>query len=349
MNYTLRINQKIIIDNKHDIDIIDAAILDTMKGMSGATGITKLVDNNTDYYWMAHQKLVDELPILRIKKDSMYRRIKKLINKGYINPHPKNKALRATYYRITLLTESIFSSNGLKSVVSENNPIGIGFKSERVSDESPKDNSTIDKQTKRALEIIALIEKANSTIQEFCRLNPPQLERMKNTALFKGDASEHIKPFVEHNIDNLLLRSEPISFFVKKFTQWLRYAKSFNRGKGRKAPNSYTKIMDEYYIPEIREKIRVRQPERFKAYEKEFNDVVVRAEIETTLKGLKGVKNKTYTPYLIFDVCYGMLAAKAGTKPERRFSKFRQWYNKLSDYKKNQANLREEFKNFINQ
>jgi hypothetical protein len=221
-----------------------------------------------------------------------------------------------------------------------------------------QDTTTIKKQTKesdfkeqsrKALELIALTEKITATLSTFCTMNEPKLELMKNKALFKNDYRQHLAPFVEHNIENILFRSSPVTFFVKKFTQWLRYAKSYNKGNRKKAPKSYNKIMDEYYIPEIREKIRVRQPERFKAYEAEFNDVVVRAEIETNLKKIKGVKNKTYTPYLIFDICYGMLADRSGTIPERRFSKFRQWYNKLSDYKKNQTNLREDFKKFINQ
>ena len=158
MKWTLTINQKIIVEQKHDIDIIDAAILETMKNMqgSGGNGIRKIVHNHIDYYWMAHQKLCDELPILRIKKDTMYRRIKKLIEKKYIVPHPENKAMRATYYRVTKLTDSLFSGNiGNKSDISENNPIAtdenpkpIGKQSENISDESPKDNITIDTNTK---------------------------------------------------------------------------------------------------------------------------------------------------------------------------------------------------------
>ena len=91
----------------------------------------------------------------------MYRRIKSLVRKKYIEPHPGNKKLRTTYYRTTVLTESLFSNIGKKSDISEinpkhignksdtseNNPKYIGKKSVRVSDENPKDNNTINNTT----------------------------------------------------------------------------------------------------------------------------------------------------------------------------------------------------------
>ena len=52
--------------------------------------------------------------------------------------------MRTTYYRVTQLTESIFRDTGNKSDISETNPKGIGKQSVPVSDESPKDNNTID-------------------------------------------------------------------------------------------------------------------------------------------------------------------------------------------------------------
>jgi hypothetical protein len=318
-----------------------------------------MTENETTYYMFRWQLIRDQLPILRMgTRQSVSRRMKKLTKAKVLIAHQDNSKNRTAWFCLGKNAEILInpkSNPKLHSVTKKLHSV-----TQSCEDVTLKlhDTTTIKKQTKesdfkeqsrKALELIALTEKITATLSTFCTMNEPKLELMKNKALFKNDYRQHLAPFVEHNIENILFRSSPVTFFVKKFTQWLRYAKSYNKGNRKKAPKSYNKIMDEYYIPEIREKIRVRQPERFKAYEAEFNDVVVRAEIETNLKKIKGVKNKTYTPYLIFDICYGMLADRSGTIPERRFSKFRQWYNKLSDYKKNQTNLREDFKKFINQ
>ncbi len=166
MKYTLTVNQKIVIDGGHNIDISDSAILETMRAMQGATGIVKIIHNNIDFYWMAHQKLCDELPILRIKKDSMYRRIKKLIDKGYVNQHPQNKALKATYYRITKRTESIFYDF---ASTSEKNPIRIGNKSEVTSDENPKDKNTIDNNTIYKKEQVSALFQSDTSPELFLK------------------------------------------------------------------------------------------------------------------------------------------------------------------------------------
>lgn len=352
------IDQKAIIQSGLDIDIVDFSIIRMLVDFSASRACRKMTENETTHYMFRWQLIKTQLPILKLTtRQSIGRRVSKLIKLDILNAHKDNRKNRSAWYSFGKSMELLINPKCNPKLPSATQKLHGATESCEDDNFGLHDTTTILKQTKesdfkeqsrKALELIALTEKITSTLSDFCTMNEPKLELMKNKALFKGEYRNQLLAFVEHNIENILFRSSPITFFVKKFTQWLRYAKSFNKGKARKAPNSYTKIMNEYYIPEIREKIRVRQPERFKAYETEFNDVVVRAEIETNLKKLKNVKNKSYTPYLIFDICYGMLADKAGTKPERRYSKFKQWYNKLNSYKQNQSNLREDFKNFIN-
>jgi biotin operon repressor len=289
---------------------------------------------------------------LGVSRQSINKSIKKLSIGGLLIKSDSGKLLKCSGLWIDEVVQFRFKSKQSLQGVNKVDTMSTKFTSN--SQQSLHNNNTIDKQTKgvdfkeqsrKALELLAIAEKLESTLIDFCTLNAPQIELMMNKALFKGDYKKQLAPFVEHNVENLFFRGSPITFFVKKFTQWLRYAKNPIRRK--KGATSYNNIMSEYYVPEIREKIRTRNPERFKAYEKEFNDMVVRAEVETYLKKLKNVKNKTYTPYLIYDICFGMLADKAGTKADRRFSKFKQWYGKITDYQKNQWNLRSEFQKHI--
>jgi len=229
----------------------------------------------------------------------------------------------------------------------------VGHDDTQKCDRPSHNSNNINKQTKedfkeqsrKALELIRIGEQLEANILEFCTMNEQKISDMKNRSLFKGDHVPQISAFVQHNIENILFRGSAITFFVKKFPQWLRYAK--NPISRKKAPVSYVKIMAEYYTKQIREKVLQRSPERFKAFEAEFNDVVVRAEVNNYYEKLK-TKNKSYTPYFVYDVCFGMMADKAGTRPDRRFSKFRQWYKKLTEYQQNQFNLTQEFKKHLN-
>lgn len=227
------------------------------------------------------------------------------------------------------------SSQGVKKVHS---------KCEESSQPSNKDNN---KQTKKAKELAQIIEKNTKRLIVFCNNDKEQLKSMVERALFKGDPLEQIPAFVEHNCDNFMFRSSPESFFIRKFTQWLRYAKGFNRKKrSSAAPAAYNDILGEYYEKELDPKYLKRAPERYKGFATEYTDKVVRMDVDR-LYGSLSSKNKTYTPYFIYDVCYGSLAAKAGTRPDRRFSKFKQWYEKLTDYRKNQDNLRQQFQKHL--
>jgi DNA-binding Lrp family transcriptional regulator len=218
---------------------------------------------------------------------------------------------------------------------------------DKVSQHIYSNNKQTKEGTKKAKELAQIIEKNTKRLIVFCNNDKEQLQSMVERALFKGDPLEQIPAFVEHNCDNFMFRSSPESFFIRKFTQWLRYAKGFNRKKrNAAAPAAYNDILGEYYEKELDPKYLKRAPERYKGFATEYTDKVVRMDVDRLYASLSS-KNKTYTPYFIYDVCYGSLAAKAGTRPDRRFSKFKQWYEKLTDYRKNQDNLRQQFQKHL--
>jgi hypothetical protein len=98
MKYNILINQKSLVDNGFNIDLIVNYFVDFM-----FTGKMKtIVEGNDLYYKVSYSEIIRQLPLLRIKeKDSIYRRFKRLTEAGLLVPYPDNQKLNAAFYRIT--------------------------------------------------------------------------------------------------------------------------------------------------------------------------------------------------------------------------------------------------------
>ena len=64
MKYTIVINQKAIIDNNIDIDIIDASILDYFISISTWTKRKKIIEDGKEWFWVQYESLIDSMPLL---------------------------------------------------------------------------------------------------------------------------------------------------------------------------------------------------------------------------------------------------------------------------------------------
>lgn len=108
MKYNITINQKTILDLKLNIDISDAAILDWMMQFSHSLKINKIDYQGRVFYFFSYQKIKDDLPILSIGKDAIYRRLKKMCDIGLLIAHPENQTLNRPFYSFSQLMLSIF-------------------------------------------------------------------------------------------------------------------------------------------------------------------------------------------------------------------------------------------------
>lgn len=142
MKYTVLINQKAIIDQGLDIDFSDGAIIDWMLSFSAHASCQRMVENGQCWYWFSYSLIVNELPMLRMKKDSVYRRMKNLAAIGLIIAHPKNMKSGQTWFSFTPKMGGI--THGFKSEPSDENPHPLGFSSVPPSDFHPTNNTIID-------------------------------------------------------------------------------------------------------------------------------------------------------------------------------------------------------------
>lgn len=211
MKYNININQKSIIDNKLGLDIIDASIVDFLHVFSLSSDIIKVTFENDVYFYFSHKKIVDDMPILDLKKDSVYRRLKKICELGLMKQHPKSKELRMTLYAFTNKLQLMFFSNdvGNKTDTTDKNPIPIGELSDTSSDKSPMNYNTIDNninnKNKGALDFLK--ENSFSLYENFeMRFKKQISDFSKFCELFELKFDEEELEYTSKKINNRLTR-----------------------------------------------------------------------------------------------------------------------------------------------
>ena len=94
-----------------DLDLTDLVILQYIQQACGATNMChKLDSNGNPQVWVNHQKLIEDLPILRISEGTLRNRLSALNQKGYVRSTVvANESGRGskTYYGITDMTMSL--------------------------------------------------------------------------------------------------------------------------------------------------------------------------------------------------------------------------------------------------
>lgn len=101
MKYSVNINQKAFFELEEILDFSDAAIFDFIKDFMHSRKCQKIQIGNEMYYWISHQLIINNLPLLRIgTKRGIVKRIEKLENAGLIKRHENSDRIGKTYYRI---------------------------------------------------------------------------------------------------------------------------------------------------------------------------------------------------------------------------------------------------------
>jgi hypothetical protein len=123
---------------------------------------TEIIHEGLTYYWCARTKVIQEIPVLTNKPDTVYRLTKELAAAGLIM---YEKIQGKDCIRLTEKGKSWNSEkNPSKAQNSENYPNDLGKKSENNSEKNPtynttsKDNSTRDKEKKGAQSIFTPLD-----------------------------------------------------------------------------------------------------------------------------------------------------------------------------------------------
>lgn len=101
MKYSVSINQKAFYELSDNLDFLDAAIFDFMKDFMHTSRCVKVHFDGEIFYWISHQLIIDNLPLLRINtKRGIIKRIEKLEVAGLLIRHENSRKLNRTYYKV---------------------------------------------------------------------------------------------------------------------------------------------------------------------------------------------------------------------------------------------------------
>jgi DNA-binding transcriptional ArsR family regulator len=136
MKYNININQ--VAMKEHGISLSQWIILDVLSVAS--TWSEAIIVNDIVYYWVARQKIAEEIITIGLKPDTIYRHIKKLAELGFIDyvKQGKKDCMRLTKNVTNLFISTMSDLNPN----SEMNPNKLGFESENNSDLNPTYNNT---------------------------------------------------------------------------------------------------------------------------------------------------------------------------------------------------------------
>ena len=142
MLYNISINQQKAVELK--LTANEAFVLHGILTLCGRNGIEHHDTNGLRYYWLSKNLLCQQLPLLQLKADSMYRIVKTLRDKGFIEML-ESKHIQE-FYRTTPLADSLLMTVGKFSDLSDKTGVAVGKKSEQQSENFPtiivkKDNN----------------------------------------------------------------------------------------------------------------------------------------------------------------------------------------------------------------
>lgn len=135
MKYTLHgLSQSKSIES--NLDYIDLLILRYFIDFKDTGKMSIKIIDNIPFYWFKYDGFINEYPILKIKKDTVYRRMQKLKDEGFLNHITVKSNGTYSYYSITEKILILLSDS-----ISDLNPYPSGFKSVPPSDLNPKQNN----------------------------------------------------------------------------------------------------------------------------------------------------------------------------------------------------------------
>ena len=106
-NYVMGFKQEELI--KYKLDIVDTMILKYFVDFRDSGKMISEVFQGETYYWVNYEKILSDLPILHMKKDTVYRRMKRLAQVKILKRYTKREGGTYSFYNLGEEYENILS------------------------------------------------------------------------------------------------------------------------------------------------------------------------------------------------------------------------------------------------
>lgn len=245
-----------------NLDYVDLLILRYFIDFKDTGKMSIKIENNIPFYWFRYDGFISEYPILKIKKDTVYRRMKKLKDNGFLRHITVKNNGTYSYFSVT---ENILVllSDGNKSVPpTDLNPKGYGNKYVPPTDLNPEQNNPSTKYNP-SIKYINIYNHWNSKKIIVHKYLNKEIEQTIEKALKKyseNEIADAIDIYTEildssfyfnykWSLNEFLNRKNGISTFMDEGSNKANYEEWKRKGgnKGDRSPTGSTSIPSESF------------------------------------------------------------------------------------------------------
>lgn len=122
---------------ENNLDITDLTLLRYFIDFKDTGKMSTMIEDEKIYYWFKYEGFIKEYPILSIKNDTVYRRMKILVEKGFLIHTTLKKGGTFSYYNV---------SQNIICLLSDSIPEGYGLNSVGGTDSKPEQNNPSTKE-----------------------------------------------------------------------------------------------------------------------------------------------------------------------------------------------------------
>ncbi len=236
------------------LDVNDLTILRWLVDFSHTGKMETISIEHNVYYWVSYNKVIDDLPLLNIGKDMLYRRLKKMVELEILTYY--SKAGGQAYFGFGKNYENMISNEYIQnSEGSENNPNNLGKNSEATSEKIPSNNilnnsslniNNLDKELEKDNKeniIKEVIDYLNSKANTKYKHTTDKTKKCINARLNEGFTIDDFKNVIDIKTTQWLGTEweqylRPETLFGPKFESYLNTK-----------PNTYNQSNNQSYTP----------------------------------------------------------------------------------------------------
>lgn len=138
MKYTiLGFNQEKAIELGFDVE--DLLIIRWFVDFYSSSKMIKMNVGDKTYAWVNYSRVIEDIPILNMKKDTLSRRMKKICETGIMEHETLKQGGTFSLYKLTDKYDQLISKDN-KTEGTEKIPEGYGKKSQPLTDKNPEQN-----------------------------------------------------------------------------------------------------------------------------------------------------------------------------------------------------------------
>ena len=136
-----------------DLDLTDLMLLQYIVSANGSSKMKHILKDDITYAWLSHEKIMEDLPILRLSESTIRNRLLNLKKTGWIDSEKRfEDGVRGsrTYYTVTIKTISyLYDEKDIMSL--KNDMIGVSCHSKMTSDNILTIDNLLDKSNTKVL------------------------------------------------------------------------------------------------------------------------------------------------------------------------------------------------------